>query len=58
VVANDEQGPSDAGIIPDDAFQNVDAQYALAGQVLYGTFMAGGAGVEAYFGWVFFTFFT
>jgi len=50
VVSNDEQGGANTGILPDDSYPSVDAQYALVGKVLYGTFMAGGAGVEAYFG--------
>lgn len=48
VVANDEQGSADEGIKADvnDATHN-----AERGDVLWGNLMAGGAGVEAYFGY-------
>ena len=50
VVANDEQGSANDGILPDGDYASTNAQLSIVGKVLYGTFMAGGAGVEAYFG--------
>jgi hypothetical protein len=51
VVSNDEQGNANIGIYPDDSYPNDFAKRQQVGQVLYGTLMAGGAGVEAYFGY-------
>ena len=50
VVANDEQGPYTAGVVPDadDASHDL-----IRKQVLWGNIMAGGAGVEYYFGYQF-----
>lgn len=62
VVANDEQGPSQLGVPPDPGyagFAGKDAQGADVGytlhdirkHTLWGNLMAGGAGVEYYFGY-------
>ena len=50
VVANDEQGSADVGVTPDGAGNNHDA---IRHQALWGNLMAGGAGVEYYFGYRF-----
>ncbi len=61
VVANDEQGPADMGVPPDPGYrghsgkavQN-DKEYDMHDirkLTLWGNFMAGGAGVEYYFGY-------
>ncbi len=62
VVANDEQGPAGLGVPPDPGYQGFEGQ-AGVGQgktynlhdirkaTLWGTLMAGGAGVEYYFGY-------
>jgi hypothetical protein len=52
VVTNDEQGSANNGIFPDDDYPSTSAEHTLVGDVFYGTLMAGGAGVEAYFGYV------
>ena len=50
VVANDEQGPASTGIKPDIS----DTKHDAARQdVLWGNLMAGGAGIECYFGYQF-----
>ena len=46
VVANDEQGPAGVGVDNDP-----DARTAVRRDVTWGTFMAGGAGVEFYYGY-------
>jgi uncharacterized protein DUF5060/collagenase-like protein with putative collagen-binding domain len=61
VVANDEQGPADLGVPPDPGYQGFlgragagDSAYDLHDIrkfTLWGTLMAGGAGVEYYFGY-------
>jgi len=50
VVSNDEQSPATRGVLPDanDAGHN-----AIRKQALWGNLMAGGAGVEYYFGYEF-----
>lgn len=48
VVAQDEIGPADAGAKPDAVDPDHDV---IRAQVLWGTLMAGGAGVEWYFGY-------
>ncbi len=48
VVANDEQGPANEGIKADS---NDDAHNAERAEVLWGNLMAGGAGIESYFGY-------
>ena len=62
VVCHDEQGPADLGVPPDPGYQGFDG-YAKTKQgkkynlddirqkTLWGTLMAGGAGVEYYFGY-------
>ncbi|QVY64088.1 DUF5060 domain-containing protein [Polaribacter sp. Q13] len=50
VVSQDEIGPADAGAKPDADDPNHDA---IRKEVLWGNFMAGGAGVEWYFGYKF-----
>lgn len=55
IVYNDEQGPWQEGIKPDTQFAplgNGDHQDVIH-RVLWATFLAGGAGVEAYFGYNF-----
>ena len=48
VVANDEQGPSQVGVLPD----NVDPTHDdIRKHVLWGNILAGGAGVEYYYGY-------
>jgi hypothetical protein len=62
VVANDEQGPASLGVPPDpgySGFAGKDAQgrdvgytlHDIRKQTLWGNLMAGGAGVEYYFGY-------
>jgi hypothetical protein len=49
-VSVDEIGPADVGVLPD----SVDASHeAVREQVLWGNLMAGGAGVEWYFGYAY-----
>ncbi len=51
VISNDEQGPSHIGV-PDDAETNTrQTQANIRKRVLWGNLMAGGAGVEYYFGY-------
>jgi len=57
VVANDEQGSASEGVPPDPGYQGWDASslaydlHDIRKQTLYGNLMAGGAGVEYYFGY-------
>ncbi|NRB48741.1 MAG: DUF5060 domain-containing protein [Saprospiraceae bacterium] len=57
VVANDEQGSASQGVPPDPGYQGYQANqiaydlHDIRKQVLWGNFMAGGAGVEYYFGY-------
>ncbi len=61
VVANDEQGPASDGVPADPGYQGNDGTAELNGKkytlhdvrklCLWGTLMAGGAGVEYYFGY-------
>jgi len=61
VVANDEQGPANMGVPPDPGYQGHDGQategrrkydlHDIRRNTLWGTLMAGGAGVEYYFGY-------
>ena len=62
VVANDEQNPAELGVPPDPGFAGSDGRAAEKGGnfytlhdirklCLWGTLMAGGAGVEYYFGY-------
>jgi len=59
VVANDEQGSASEGVPPDPGYNGFEAgklEYDLHDirkQTLYGNLMAGGAGVEYYFGYKF-----
>jgi Domain of unknown function (DUF5060)/Putative collagen-binding domain of a collagenase len=63
VVANDEQNPPDMGVPPDPGYQGQDGRAQEGGRsytlddirkyCLWGTLMAGGAGVEYYFGYKF-----
>mmetsp|Transcript_7692 Transcript_7692/g.21404 ORF Transcript_7692/g.21404 Transcript_7692/m.21404 type:complete len:958 (+) Transcript_7692:402-3275(+) len=48
VVANDEQGSANSGVVPDADDPNHDV---VRQDVLWGNIMAGGAGVEYYFGY-------
>jgi hypothetical protein len=55
VIANDEQGPAELGVPPDPGFGNYAKNkgydlHDIRKQVLWGNIMAGGAGVEYYFG--------
>jgi len=50
VVCNDEQGPFQRGVLPD---VDEPGQDRIRQNVLWGNFMAGGAGVEYYFGYEF-----
>ncbi len=50
VVANDEQGSANDGLRPDGASSNLDN---IRRYVLWGNLMAGGAGVEYYFGYAY-----
>ena len=61
VVANDEQGPASLGVPPDPGYDGHDGKATHNGKsydlhdirkyTLWGTLMAGGAGVEYYFGY-------
>ena len=62
VVANDEQGPASMGVPPDPGYEGSDGTATLKSgrkynlhdvrkHTLWGTLMAGGAGVEYYFGY-------
>ena len=61
VVANDEQNPADMGVPPDPGYQGHSGQAIQKGKpyslhdirkaTLWGTILAGGAGVEYYFGY-------
>ena len=57
VCANDEQGSADAGAVPDNGYQGFDPKttkydlHDVRKQTLWGNLMAGGAGVEYYFGY-------
>lgn len=62
VVANDEQNPAELGVPPDPGYAGFDGRaiengtkaytlHDIRKQCLWGTFMAGGAGVEYYFGY-------
>lgn len=55
VVANDEQGPSNIGVPVDPDYPGAIAStpsiFDIRHQVLWGNLMAGGAGVEYYFGY-------
>lgn len=51
IVANDEQGPAWIGIEPDDYNNGNNNQGEIRHHVLWGNLMAGGAGVEYYFGY-------
>jgi hypothetical protein len=61
VVANDEQGPADMGVPPDPGYQGSDGKarqgkrtydlHDVRKHTLWGNLMAGGAGVEYYFGY-------
>ncbi|MBR9998517.1 MAG: DUF5060 domain-containing protein [Cyclobacteriaceae bacterium] len=48
VVCSDEIGPADTGVVPDDVDPDHDR---IRKQVLWGNLMAGGGGVEWYFGY-------
>ncbi len=50
VVANDEQGSANTGV-PHDAYAGTPDQLNIRNAVLWGNLMAGGAGVEYYFGY-------
>lgn len=55
VVANDEQGGANIGVPPDDGWkgysESTPYRIDLRHHTLWGNLMAGGAGVEAYFGY-------
>ena len=51
VVSNDEVGAANDGIYPDDDFPSADRQRQMVAKVIWGALMAGGTGVEAYFGY-------
>lgn len=57
VVANDEQGSAGQGVPPDPEYKGYDAEkigydlHDIRKQTLWGNIMAGGAGVEYYFGY-------
>ena len=57
VVANDEQNAADKGVPPDPGYKGFDAStltydlHDIRKQTLWGNLMAGGAGVEYYFGY-------
>lgn len=58
VVSNDEQGPAQNGVPPDPGYNGFvqtsgASQDAIRREVLWGNLMAGGAGVEYYFGYGF-----
>lgn len=50
VVANDEQGSANTGV-PDDSYTGSPSLDGIRQQTLWGNLMAGGAGVEYYFGY-------
>ncbi|MGF1448621.1 MAG: DUF5060 domain-containing protein [Opitutales bacterium] len=50
VVANDEIGPANRGVPPDSSTSGTPSQAQVRQVVLWGNLMAGGAGVEFYFG--------
>ncbi|MDO6761498.1 DUF5060 domain-containing protein [Tamlana sp. 2_MG-2023] len=50
VVANDEQNSAKIGV-PEDAYTGTPNKHDIRENVLWGNFMAGGAGVEYYFGY-------
>jgi len=50
VVANDEQGSANIGV-PEDGYTGSPSQDDIRKEVLWGHLMAGGAGVEYYFGY-------
>ena len=50
LLSADEQGPAGDGIFDDGAWPSARAQHDMVAAVLWGTFMGGGMGVEAYFG--------
>ncbi len=57
VVANDEQGPAQRGVPPDEGYNGYTntanpSQGEIRRQTLWGNLMAGGAGVEYYFGYL------
>ena len=57
VVANDEQGHASHGVPPDPGYKDFDTSkieydlHSIRKQTLWGNLMAGGAGVEYYFGY-------
>jgi len=63
VVANDEQGPADLGVPPDPGYEGFDGRatnkdgkgsydlHDVLRETLWGNLLAGGAGVEYYFGY-------
>jgi hypothetical protein len=57
VVANDEQGDASEGVVPDTGYKGFDpaetgySMHDIRKRVLWGNLMAGGAGVEYYFGY-------
>ncbi len=61
VVANDEQGPASHGVPPDDGYKGfagkdrqgkpVHSMHDIRKKTLWGNLLAGGAGVEYYFGY-------
>jgi hypothetical protein len=57
VVANDEQGRWNQGVVPDTGYKGFDpaatgySMHDIRKRVLWGNLMAGGAGVEYYFGY-------
>ena len=57
VVANDEQNSAAAGVVPDNGYKGFDPKTSkydlndIRKQTLWGNIMAGGAGVEYYFGY-------
>ncbi len=51
VVANDEQGPADLGVPNDEETLGFQTQDNIRKKVLWGNLMAGGGGVEYYFGY-------
>ena len=55
VVANDEQGNANTGVPPDPGYPGYNGSnpdhHAIRQEVLWGNLMAGGAGVEYYFGY-------
>ncbi len=53
VVASDESGPANIGVPPDGYSGTGPTQADIRGMVLWGNLMAGGAGVEYYFGYSF-----